>query len=373
MINNILITGSEGFIGKNLKIGIEKSLPNINILHFTNASTKKDLENLTLKADLIFHLAGVNRPKDLNDFYEVNRGLTEDICEILLNAKKITPIVFTSTTQAIKDNDYGKSKLAAEEFLEDFSKKNNSKVYIYRLNNIFGKWCKPDYNSVVATFCHNISKGLDIQINDPNSELKLIYIDDVISEFLDIIRKQKIVNNPIYLSNYFTTTVGELASDIADIKEGRNYHFVDSVGVGYKRALYATYLSYLETKDFVTDLKSNLDERGNFVEMMKTESSGQISFFSAHPGVTRGGHFHHTKNEKFLVISGKAIFKFKNMNNNDYCEFFVNSNTPQIVESIPGWAHDITNIGKSEMLVMLWSNEIYDENNPDTFWEELNK
>ena len=373
LIKNILITGAKGFIGKNLSLGIDRNFPDINIHHYTSDSNHAELEKMASKADLIFHLAGVNRPKDAQDFYEVNTGLTEALCKILMSSKKKTPIVFTSTTQALETNDYGKSKLNAENYLEDFSKINNSEVYIYRLNNIFGKWCKPNYNSVVATFCHNISKGLDITINDPDSILKLTYIDDVVSEFLELINNQTKAQNPIYISNYYETTVGNLASDIMKIKEGRKNHYVESVGVGYKRSLYATYLSYIEPGEFISDLKSNHDDRGNFVEMLKTENSGQVSFFSAHPGITRGSHFHHTKNEKFLVISGKAKFKFKNMENDEYCEFVVKSNKPQIVETIPGWAHDITNIGDSDMLVMLWANEIYDDKKPDTFWEDVKK
>ena len=373
MIQNILVTGSQGFIGKNLCLGITRAYPDVKLLHYTNEHSLDDLNDLVGRSDLIFHLAGANRPLNTKDFYDVNAGLTKSLCEALLVSKKKIPIVFTSTTQASEDNDYGKSKLSAEKYLGAFSDKNNSKVFIYRLNNIFGKWCKPNYNSVVATFCHNIIRGLDIKINDPEGKLNLTYIDDVVNEFIGLIKNQSDVKNPIYLSNHYSTTVGALAFDINAIKEGRKNHYVEDVGIGYKRALYATYLSYLEPSEFISTLKSNHDERGNFVEMIKTEKSGQVSFFSAHPGITRGAHFHHTKNEKFLVISGKAKFRFKNMSNEECYEFDVESNNPQIVESIPGWAHDITNTGDSDLLVMLWANEIYNQEKPDTFWEDPHK
>ena len=370
MIKDILITGSDGFLGKNLCLAIEREYNDVNVIRYNRNNERADLEIAIKKADLIFHLAGVNRPENRNDFTSVNTQLTEDICNIHKSNNKTSPIIFSSTSQVSENNDYGKSKLKAEAVLLNHSKENKSKVYIFRLNNVFGKWCKPNYNSVVATFCHNISKGLDIKINDPESPLKLNYIDDVIDEFLQLILIQPDLSNPIQIEKCYITSVGKLAEDIKKIKLDRESHIVGDVGIGFDRALYATYLSYVRPDKFVSDLKSNRDERGNFIEMVKTKKSGQISFFSARPGVTRGAHFHHTKNEKFFVLTGKAIFKFKNMNNNEYYEVVVNSTKPQIVETIPGWAHDITNIGDTDMLVMLWANEVFDEKKPDTFWEE---
>ncbi len=373
-VKNILITGSEGFVGKNLVLAIKNSYPDIEILKYPRISNENDLEKFIRKSDLIFHLAGSNRPSNIQEFYEINENLTKKICNIIIKTQKKIPIVFTSTIQATKDNDYGKSKLKAESHLLNLKKENDSDVYIYRLTNLFGKWCKPNYNSVVATFCNNIIRDIDIRIDDPKTSIELTYIDDVINEFLDLINENKKLENPIHISNTYKITLEDLASQIRQIKYHRSNHIVDGVGKGFKRALYATYLSYLEPENFLTNLNSNTDERGNFVEMVKTIDSGQFSFFSAYPGVTRGSHFHHTKNEKFLVVSGKAKFRFKNMKNSkDFHEFFVDADNPQIVETIPGWAHDITNIGNSKMLVMLWANEIFDEKNPDTFWESLEK
>ena len=370
MIKDILITGSDGFLGKNLSLAIEREYSDVNIIQYNRNSKRSDLEIAIKKADLIFHLAGVNRPENREDFANVNTQLTEDICNILKSNKRTTSIIFSSTSQVNENNDYGKSKLEAEAVLLNHSKENKSKVYIFRLNNVFGKWCKPNYNSVVATFCHNISNGLDIKINDPKSTLKLNYIDDVVDEFLQLISIQPNLSNPIQIAKCYLTSVGKLAECIKKIKQDRENNIVGDVGIGFDRALYATYLSYVRPDKFVSDLKSNHDERGIFVEMVKTKKSGQVSFFSARPGITRGAHFHHTKNEKFLVLTGKAIFKFKNMKNNEYYEVVVNSTKPQIVETIPGWAHDITNIGNTDMLVMLWANEIFDEKKPDTFREE---
>ena len=373
MIKDILITGSDGFLGKNLSLAIEREYGDVNIICYNRDNNRVDLEIALKKADLIFHLAGVNRAENLEDFFSVNTQLTENICNILMSNKKTTPIIFSSTSQVSENNDYGRSKLNAESVLLNHSKENKSKVYIFRLNNVFGKWCKPNYNSVVATFCHNIGKGLDIKINDPESHLKLNYIDDVIDEFLKLITIQPDLLNPIQIEKCYVTSVGKLAADLKKIKLDRESHIVGDVGIGFDRALYATYLSYIEPDDFVSDLKSNHDDRGNFVEMVKTKKSGQVSFFSARPGVTRGAHFHHTKNEKFFVLTGKAIFKFKSMKNNEYYEVVVDSAKPQIVETIPGWAHDITNIGNTDVLVMLWANEIFNEKKPDTFWEEPKK
>jgi UDP-2-acetamido-2,6-beta-L-arabino-hexul-4-ose reductase len=370
LIKDILITGSDGFLGKNLCLAIEREYDDVNVIRYNRNNKSADLEIGIKKADIIFHLAGVNRPENRADFASVNTELTEDICNILKSNNKTVPIIFSSTSQVSENNDYGKSKLKAEAVLLSHSKENKSKVYIFRLNNVFGKWCKPNYNSVVATFCHNISKGLDIKIDDPKSPLKLNYIDDVIDEFLQLITIQPDLSNPIQIEKCYVTSVGRLAEDIKKIRSDRENHIVGDVGIGFDRALYATYLSYIKPDKFVSDLKSNHDERGNFVEMVKTKKSGQISFFSARPGVTRGAHFHHTKNEKFLVLTGKAIFKFKNMLNNEYHEVVINSTKPQIVETIPGWAHDITNIGDTDMLVMLWANEVFDEKKPDTFWED---
>tara|TARA_B100000963_G_scaffold358362_1_gene382846 strand:+ start:12899 stop:14017 length:1119 start_codon:yes stop_codon:yes gene_type:complete len=371
LYKKILITGSNGFIAKNLYVNLIKKHPDIEVLKFSRENNLKELQDMVKDVDLIYHLAGENRPKDKDSFYKVNQLLTKKICEILSEHDKNVPIIFSSTTKVTDNNDYGKSKLAAEKLLEDFSSRNKNKVLIYRLPNVFGKWCKPNYNSVVATYCHNIIRDIEIRIDNPDSDLNLIYIDDLVDIFLSLLDENNKSDFTINNVDSYKTTVGKLAEDIQSIHKDRLQCQVQDVGVGFKRALYSTYLSYLDKGNFMYDLKSNIDERGNFVEMLKTESSGQISFFTALPGITRGGHFHNTKNEKFLIISGKAKFRFKNLLDDEFFELEVNSDNPQIVETIPGWAHDITNIGETNLLVMLWSNEIFDEKNPDTYLEVI--
>ena len=238
---------------------------------------------------------------------------------------------------------------------------------IYRLPGVYGKWSRPNYNSVVATFCHNIAKGIPIRIDNPNHILKLIYIDDVVSDIEANINNKFTGFNYNEIKNQYSITIKDLADNIYMFKNSRNSLITNEVGTGFERTLYATFMSYFDKDDFVYSLKSNVDDRGNFVEMLKTKNSGQFSFFTAHPGITRGGHYHHTKSEKFLVIKGNALFKFRNIITDEKHEVFTDESEPVVVETIPGWSHDITNVGNKEMIVMLWANEIFDHENPDTF------
>lgn len=362
----ILVTGANGFIGKNL-ISRLKELKDHEVLTYTRSHDENELEKLLKKADFIFHLAGTNRSKNLENFNKDNCNLAVTICEILVKLNKKTPIVYTSSTQAELVNIYGQSKLKAEKILKSFSLNYNFPVYIYRLPNVFGKWAQPNYNSAVATFCYNITHDLPIHINDKNTLLHLVYIDDVISSFIKIIKcDKKNVNfcevNPVYMC-----TVGELAEQLYKFKECRQTGVIEAVGSGLQRALYSTYISYLSPSHFSYCLTKHEDSRGLFVEMLKTKDSGQFSFFTAHSGVTRGGHYHHTKTEKFLVLKGKARFRFCNIITNGYYELFTDGSNPEVVETIPGWAHDITNIGEEDIIVMLWANEVFDRSKPDTY------
>lgn len=367
---NILITGSQGFIGKNLIQHLSEK-KEVTLLTFSRENNLSELPKLVNKADIIFHLAGINRPKELSEFYEGNSSFTELLCQAVLESGKTTPIIFSSSTQATNQNDYGKSKLQAEESLIKLNEKTQNPIAIYRLPNVFGKWCKSNYNSVVATFCNNIIHNIPLTINDPKVELNLVYIDDVITEFLTYITKSYHESTPkdLYKTIPITyqTTVGELANTLQNFHEQRQNMLIDRVGDGLIRALYATYISYLPKEQFAYPIQKHEDPRGRFVEMLKTQDSGQFSYFTALPGITRGGHYHHSKTEKFLVIKGTALFKFKNLLTNEYYELITTGDTPQVVDTATGWTHDITNIGTDEMIVMLWANEVFDPNNPDTY------
>lgn len=362
----VLITGANGFIGQNLVAHLRERA-DIEILQFTRSDSLEELAKLVSKADFIFHLAGVNRPVNTSEFLTGNSELTEQLCKAIKCCKNNPPILYTSSIQAELDNPYGHSKLSAEQILLEFSKNSSSTVYLFRLPNVFGKWAKPNYNSVVATFCHNIAKNLDIHINDPKTQLSLVYIDDVIQKFISIMDGDS-SNSPYpKIEPIYTLTVGELAAQLIKFRESRNTLITEPVGSGLTRALYSTYLSYLSPEDFTYTVPEYRDSRGVFVEMLKTRDCGQFSFFTAGPGITRGGHYHHSKNEKFLVIKGEACFRFRNITSNEFYEVFTVGEQPKIVETVPGWTHDITNTGEGDMIVMLWANEIFDRARPDTY------
>jgi UDP-2-acetamido-2,6-beta-L-arabino-hexul-4-ose reductase len=362
----ILITGSKGFIGKNLLSMISNRTVH-SILEFNRGDSSELLTELIGQADFIFHLAGENRPHDIGAFEKVNIDLTQKICELISLSNKKIPLIFSSSTQAGKLNAYGESKLKAERIIEHFSHTHNNPCCIYRLPGVFGKWCKPNYNSVVATFCNNIAQGLPIDIHDADKSLSLIYIDDVVDEFSNQIHLQHLGVTFPSIGPVYSTSLGELADTLNNIRQSRFNLITERVGAGLTRALYSTYLSYLTPKEFSYPLESHADPRGIFVEMLKTPDCGQFSFFTALPGITRGGHFHDSKSEKFLVVSGKACFRFRHVLTNEIYELLVSDQKMQVVESIPGWAHDVTNIGNEKLIVLLWANELFNPAKPDTF------
>lgn len=365
----VLVTGANGFIGKNLQLTLSER-KDIEVTAFTREHDISQLPELLRVVDFVFHFAGINRPQNPADFATGNSGLTHALCEaIKLTGRKI-PIVCTSSTQAQNDNPYGLSKRAAEDALFNLQLYHEVPVYVFRLPNVFGKWCKPNYNSAVATFCHNISRDLPIQINDPSAPLTLVYVDDVIQRFVQIMDGADCSPNAEgfeTINPQYTTTVGEVASLIQAFKNSRSTLITERVGTGLTRALYSTYVSYLPTEKFSYPVQQHGDLRGVFVEMLKTPDCGQFSYFTAYPGITRGGHYHHSKTEKFLVIKGEARFKFRHMQTGETYEFETSGSKAEIVETVPGWTHDITNIGGDEMVVMLWANEIFDRSKPDTF------
>jgi len=363
---NILLTGSDGFIGKNLFVHINNN-DKFTLSTFTRNNTIKSLFELVSDADAVIHLAGENRPTDNKAFIDVNINLTQKLCEAIKLAYKNIPIIFASSIQANMNNPYGKSKYEAEIILKEFSLETGNTVHIYRLPNVFGKWCKPNYNSVVATFCFNIANNLPIHINDKSTILKLVYIDDVVEDFIKMIQKENYGVLKPKIQPEYKISLEKLAEQINLFKSSRTSLVSEPVGDGLVRALYSTYVSYLSPENFVYDLQSHIDERGSFIEMLKTKNNGQFSFFTANQGVTRGGHYHHSKSEKFLVVKGSARFRFRHIQTNEVFEIYTSGNKPQFVDTIPGWAHEITNIGESEMIVFLWANEIFNRHRPDTF------
>lgn len=361
---NVLVTGSNGFIGKNLILNLNEL--GINILTFTRENSIQDLLVLLKKSNFIVHLAGVNRPKDKKDFNTVNNELTKSICETIRSLGKHIPIILSSSTHASKDNPYGRSKLDAELNLKKLEIDTGNPIYIYRLPGVFGKWCKPNYNSVVATFCYNVINNIPLQINEPSSELSLVYIDDVVSEFVKIIQGKQISKKNRSIEPEYKIKIQDLAKQIEIFKTTRKSLISERVGTGLTRKLYSTYVSYLPPEKFSYTIPSYIDKRGMFAEILKTKDSGQFSFFIAKPGVTRGGHYHHSKTEKFLVVQGEAKFKFKNIISNKTYEINVSASKLKIVQTVPGWSHDITNTGKEDVIVILWANEIFDRDNIDT-------
>ena len=360
----IVVTGSGGFIGKNLCLRLKEN-ELYEVLEISRETSKEQVSLFLSQADFVFHLGGVNRPKDPADFQNGNVDLTSFVVETLERHGRHIPLVLSSSTQVDQDNDYGKSKLAAEKIVEEYSKRNRASHYIYRLPNVFGKWCKPNYNSFVATFCYNIMNDIELSIHDPDAEVTLVSIDDVCESFLQLLTEMPRSGRQIVGPEYITT-VGEVATILTSFKSSRDDLIIEHVGTGLTRLLYSTFLSYAPTDWFSYSIPSHSDERGMFCEMLKTKDSGQFSFFTAHPGVTRGGHYHHTKTEKFLVIKGNARFRFRHILTDE--EFIVDTSgkNPTIVQTTPGWSHDITNNGDDELMVMLWANEIFDHDKPDT-------
>lgn len=366
----ILVTGARGFIGRNLVVRLGE-LPDCQVIEHVRGDAPAALRERVADADAIIHLAGENRPSDERAFAEVNAALTKSLCDAIHATGRQIPLVLASSTQAMKDNPYGRSKREAELAVEALSQTTGNPSVVFRLPGVFGKWCRPNYNSVVATFCHNIARGLPIEIRDPEAELDLAYIDDVVTALMQAVEAPTGGMTMGTLTPVYRTTLGELASQLRAFDTGRTTLTTERVGTGLTRALYATYVSYLPSERFAYGVPQHADPRGVFVEMLKTPDSGQFSYFTAHPGVTRGGHYHHTKTEKFLVIKGTARFRFRHLLTDETVELFTSGDSPQVVDTIPGWAHDITNMGQDEMIVMLWANEVFDRARPDTIGSKV--
>lgn len=361
----ILVTGADGFIGRNLCVALGERA-GVDVLAIARRSEASALASAAAQADAVVHLAGVNRPPDPAEFRAGNADFTAHLCDVLAATGRALPVAFASSIQVERDNPYGASKREAEAHLHQYAQRTAAPVALYRLPNVFGKWSRPDYNSAVATFCHNIARGLPIRIDDAAAPLRLVYIDDVVAALLRFLDAPGEGAREESVAPVYATTVGELARQIEAFREARHSLVTERVGTGLVRALYATYVSFLPPPDFSYGVPKYGDARGVFVEMLKTPDCGQFSFFTAHPGVTRGGHYHHSKTEKFLVVRGTARYRFRHLITGQTCEIVSHGEEPRVVETIPGWAHDITNIGDEELVVMLWANEIFDRQHPDT-------
>jgi UDP-2-acetamido-2,6-beta-L-arabino-hexul-4-ose reductase len=361
---HVLVTGANGFIGKNLLTRLKEL--DIEYSTFTRDHSLSELPDLVSRSEFVVHLAGENRPVDERDFETNNTELTAAVCAAIRNVGRKIPIIFAGSIHAAIDNSYGRSKLAAEQQIERLEAETGNPAYVYRLPGVFGKWSKPNYNSVVATFCHNVSQDLPIEVNDPQHELTLVYVEDVVSEFIEKIQNPTPSGGKQQVTPEHAIKLGQLADLIKAFKESRNTLVTEEVGTGFARKLHATYLSYLRPEQFSYSVPSYGDERGIFAEVLKTKESGQFSFFTANPGVTRGGHYHHTKTEKFLVVKGEARFGFRHLITNEKYELHTNDTEMTVVETVPGWVHNITNVGTEKMVVMLWANEIFDPQKPDT-------
>jgi UDP-2-acetamido-2,6-beta-L-arabino-hexul-4-ose reductase len=361
---NVLITGSKGFIGRNLVARI--AALGHHVLEVTSNSTKAQIVESVRAADAVFHLAGANRPAIESDYVRVNVGFTETLLACIEIEHCGIPVHLASSIQADLSNPYGESKRLAERAVSQHCDKTKSSGSIFRLPNVFGKWCRPNYNSVVATFCYNITHGLELEVHNPDHKLNLVYIDDVVDcmiRTLDCIEPGCHFRTvePIY-----SITVGELKATLEHLWTAREQLRVLDVGTGFNRALYSTLISYAKPESMCYPIKRHVDNRGAFAEFLRFNASGQISYFTANPGITRGGHFHHTKLEKFLVVRGQATFRMRNIDTGESFKVIVCASNPTVVETAPGWAHEITNTGTEELLVLLWANEVFDPNSPDT-------
>jgi len=367
----VLITGSNGFIAKNLIVTLMK-MPHIDILKYSKKNSLDELDEFIQESDFVFHLAGVNRPKSSDEFYKGNSSLTETIVKLIEKHKKTIPILFSSSIQVGNDNDYSKSKEIAEKIIQEYSKRNKVPCFIYRLPNVFGKWAKPNYNSVIATWCYNITRDLDIQVNNRDTKLKLVYIGDVVHAFIEHLYVHEATDQIFYdVKKIYEKTLGEIEELLYRFRDSRKTLLIPNIAKGFERVLYATYLSYLPKDKFSYKLNGHKDARGTFYEILKTLDSGQLGLSTTNPGVTRGNHYHNTKNEKFLVIKGKALIELRDVFSDEIIQYDVNGNELEIVEMIPGYTHNITNTGDEEMILLIWANENYDPEKPDTNFLEV--
>lgn len=367
----VLVTGSEGFIAKNL-ISELKTHDHIQVLELRRDNDCNSLEHYCREADFIFHLAGVNRPDNQLEFRVGNVDLLGTMLQYLKRYNNFCPIMLSSSSQAELLNPYGKSKKEAEDLLIDYSDATGARALIYRFKNVFGKWCKPNYNSVIATFCNNVANGLPLIVNDAEKILNLVYIDDLVKEMIRALNNEETkVGQFCEVPEVHTKTLGEIADLINSFKSSRDELSIPDTSDIFIKQLYSTYLSYLPTNQFSYELKMNIDHRGSFTEFIKTPDRGQVSVNISKPGITKGNHWHHTKNEKFLVVSGRGVIRFRKIDSNEIHEYHVSGDRLTVVDIPVGYTHNIENLGDTDMVTVMWVNEYLDSANPDTNFLEV--
>ncbi len=370
-MKTVLITGSEGFVGKNLRVTLQH-LEDLRVICFDVYDDPSTLFTLLDQADFVFHLAGVNRPQNPEEFQSGNTGLTEQVCYYLAKSGRKVPFVITSSTQAVLDNPYGVSKRGAEDAVFEYGRTTGAQVHVFRLPNVFGKWCRPNYNSGVATFCHNIANDLPIQVNDPNVVMNLVYIDDVVNAFAQLLDDYADMDGDFCrVQPVHTAKLGEIVTLIQSFKESRASRSIPDMTDVFVKKLYSTYLSYLPKDQFSYPLKMNVDLRGSFTEFIKTPDRGQVSINISKPGITKGNHWHHTKNEKFLVVSGQGLIRFRKIGISEIVEYPVSGDKLEVVDIPTGYTHNISNTGETDMVTVMWCNEMFDTERPDTFFEPV--
>ena len=367
----ILVTGSKGFIAKNL-ISELKSKGYFDVLEYSRETDLNLFDEYCKEADFVFHLAGVNRPKDPSEFMDVNYGFTSILLDTLKKYKNTCPIMIASSIQAEQNNPYGMSKKAGEDLLFEYSKETGAKVLVYRLPNVFGKWSRPNYNSVIATFCYNIANDLPITVDDPSYELKLVYIDDVVEELLQALNgNETVMQDYCEVPIVHTTTLAEIIELIYSFKKSREERSIPNMSYAFTKKLYSTFLSFLQENHFSYDLKMHVDQRGSFTEFIKTPDRGQVSINILKPGVTKGNHWHHTKNEKFLVVNGHGVIRLRDIHSNEIIEYYASGEKLEVVDIPVGYTHNIENLGDTNMVTIMWVNEVFDPEKPDTFYLEV--
>lgn len=371
-MQTILITGANGFMGKNLIATLRQTQPDLNLLLYDVQHSLDDLRAFVRSADFVYHLAGVNRPTLVEEFTTGNVGLTEQLIDLLTESNRPVPLMVSSSIQAEKDNPYGQSKHQAEDAVFTYGKQTSAPVFVYRFPNVFGKWCRPNYNSAVATFCHNIANDLPVTVSDPAVVMNLVYIDDVVTELIRALNDQANRVGLFYeVPVTHTVTLGEIVDRIHSFKNSRAELSIPDMSDLFTRKLYSTYLSYLPTDQFSYPLKMNVDQRGSFTEFIKTPERGQVSVNISKPGIVKGNHWHHSKNEKFLVVSGQGIIRFRRIDNAEVIEYRVSGDKLEVVDIPTGYTHNIENLGDTDMVTIMWANEAFDPAKPDTYFLEV--
>ncbi len=373
----ILITGASGFVGKNL-VETLRAASYTDLLCFDMEDTAETLKSYCAKAAFVVHLAGINRPTDPSEFYSGNQGLTEQLLANLAKAGNLAPVLVTSSIQAELDNDYGKSKLAAEQAIFAHGDATGAPVYVFRMEGVFGKWCRPNYNSVVATFCHNVAHGIPLEIRDPAYTFPLVYIDDVVTCILDAmntperIMMDKRVHPICHMRPVHVVNLGELASIISGFAESRKTLATPYLAdYSIEKKLYSTYLSYLPEDQFCYPLTMHCDARGSFTEILRSPERGQCSVNTIRPGITKGNHWHNTKNEKYLVVSGECTTRLRKIGSDTVIEYVTNDTKLEVIDIPTGYTHNIQNTGKTDAVVFMWANEAFDPEHPDTIFLEV--